>query len=190
MAPTTSPPDPHRWFQFRLRTLFVVMVLASVGLSFFAKCQQAWRQREAVAAIRAMKGTCLYDYQAAGFVFAPAETDRAPARLRMVLGDDFVSRVVLVHLPDKAGLGHLDAFPHLAGLSFHDAPITDADMRLFKRFPHLEFVDLSNTQVSDAGLEPLRDLTQLESLMLYGTRVTAEGQQSLQEALPNCRIYR
>ena len=51
-------------------------------------------------------------------------------------------------------------------------------------------VDLGNTQVTDAGLVHLRGLTRVKSLNLHNTQVTDEGVKKLQQALPNCRVYR
>ncbi len=60
---TTSPPNRRRWYQFRLRTLLVFMLLVCVGLSWFSvKMDQARKQREAVEAIRKAGGFALRTY--------------------------------------------------------------------------------------------------------------------------------
>ena len=57
-------PKARRWFQFSLRTLLVVMLLASMALgSVTAKMQQAKRQGEGGAALQEVAGQIGYDYQ-------------------------------------------------------------------------------------------------------------------------------
>jgi len=52
-----KPRARRRWYQYSLRTLLLVMLLASVGISWFAvKMQRARKQREAVEAIRGLGG--------------------------------------------------------------------------------------------------------------------------------------
>ena len=54
-SPTTSSVHKLRWYQYSLRTLLIVMVLASFGLSWFAvKLQQARRQRAVVAELTSL----------------------------------------------------------------------------------------------------------------------------------------
>ena len=63
-APTTPKPR-RRWLQFSLRTMQVLMLVATLPLGWFEyKIKQAGEQREAVAAIRSMGGFIEYDYSA------------------------------------------------------------------------------------------------------------------------------
>ena len=62
----SDAPRPRlRWFQYRLRTLFIVMLLASIGMSWVAtRMQKAKRQRAAIEIIEKRgEGHVLYDYQ-------------------------------------------------------------------------------------------------------------------------------
>ena len=89
----------RRWYQFTLRTLLIVMTLASVGLSWFAvKLQQARRQRAAVEAIEKAGGWVEYDYELR--TRPPSDADPpGPAWLRNLLGIDFFATVVEIRLP-------------------------------------------------------------------------------------------
>ena len=68
--------------------------------------------------------------------------------------------------------------------------VTDAGLEHLKGLTHLKILYLADTQVTDAGLEHLKGLTKLQLLWLFGTKVTVEGVEKLQQALPNCKIYR
>ena len=56
LVTTTSKPR-RRWFQYSLRTLLVLMLLACIGMGWIAvKLQQVRRERAAVAAIEGLGG--------------------------------------------------------------------------------------------------------------------------------------
>ena len=145
MAGMNATPPKHRlrWYQYSLRSLFVLTILVAVAGSWFGvKKQQKEQERAAVKAIEEMGGLVFYDYQVHNRRAEPP----GPAWLRAWLGDDF--------------------------------------------FAHPVAVRLNGTKVTDAGLEHLSGSTKLFWLDLSGTKVTDEGVEKLQEALPNCKIYR
>ena len=61
---TTDHPNPskprRRWFQFSLRTLFVLLTVLCVLLA--VTVERARKQWEAVAAIRELRGEVRYEY--------------------------------------------------------------------------------------------------------------------------------
>ena len=61
---TTDHPNPskprRRWFQFSLRTLFVLLTVLCVWLA--VTVERVRKQREAVAAIEAVGGSVFYEY--------------------------------------------------------------------------------------------------------------------------------
>ena len=88
-----------RWFQYSLRTLLLVMLMASVGMSWFAvKMQWVRRQREAVEVITRLGGFVTYDWRSDGSGLEPP----GPAWLRNLLGEDFFGEVVEVLLAHHA----------------------------------------------------------------------------------------
>ncbi|MCY2990028.1 MAG: hypothetical protein NTY19_19465 [Planctomycetota bacterium] len=92
-APTTISKPQRRWFQFSLRTMLIVMLLAGSGMGWFAhRLKQASRQREAVAAIQKLGGAVAYDCELRG------EGAPGPVWLRQRLGDDFFTNVTWVNL--------------------------------------------------------------------------------------------
>ena len=69
--------------------------------------------------------------------------------------------------------------------------VTDTDVENLKGLTQLKELGLNYTSVTDNGLEHLKGLKQLQQLDLRGTtKVTDVGVEKLQQALPNCKIYR
>jgi hypothetical protein len=100
MLDATQPPPKHklRWFQYRLRSLFILMFLVAVACSWLTvKMVQARKQKKAVDVLREMGGIIEYDYQRKNTEMY------APAWLRKILGDDFFNNVTHVWLKGWTG---------------------------------------------------------------------------------------
>ncbi len=165
MNETTTP--RRRWFQYSLRTLLLVMLLVSIGMSWFAvKVQKARRQRTVVEAIKKLGGEVKFDYEY-GDQLPGNSAD--PGWFRNLLEEDFFATVVYV--------------------SFIDSRVTDDDLESLKELTQLRGLNFCGTQVGDAGLEHLRELSHLKHLFLMNTLATDEGAAKLHQALPNCTIY-
>ena len=201
----TTTPKPRRWFQFSLRTLLVLMLVACIGMSWVAlKMRQARRQRLAVIAILLEGG----NVQQWSQEFAPlpqgtavptqdsvvspepishtewsigskppsyAKESRAHAWLRRWLGDDFFSHPVCVTIHTDAAMENLKWLPRLTTLSLQHGQITDAGLQHVKGLTQLRHLFLQHTPITDAGVDHLRRLTQLEYLDLSETPVTDAG---------------
>jgi hypothetical protein len=182
---TATPKHRLRWYQYSLRSLFVLMIVVAIAGSWFAvKKQQKERERAAVKAIKAAGGVVLYDYEwdfAWGFI--PNEEPPGPAWLRAWLGDDFFAHVVFVGLPGEAvtdaGLEHLKGLTQLKRLYLEDTRVTDAGLKHLRGLTQLEVLELRSAKVTDAGLEHLKRLTELKDLSLDNTRVTDAGLEHL-----------
>ncbi len=201
-----APPSGRRWFQYGLRTLLVVMVLASIAMSWLAmRLQQAERQRQAVEVIERRGGSIAWSPFAHG-----------PDWLQELLGRECFRTIVYVSASDTefadADMASLSILPAVNCLELDRTRITDAGMVNVKDLKRLELLSLAGTQVGDSGLEHLGRLSELVQLILHGTRitdaglqhlsglnhlqsldltrthVTHEGVQKLQQALPKCRI--
>ncbi len=123
---TTDPPKPRRWFQFRLRTLLVVILVLSLPLSWLAvRMERARRQREAVEAIERLGGNAVYDWQRRGVRQKPASS-----WLRRPLGDDFFDEVAFVKIDHvqvrDTELKCLEELRDLPCLHLVDTPTTNA----------------------------------------------------------------
>lgn len=79
----------------------------------------------------------------------------------------------------------LAALHDLRALHLHWCPVTD--LSPISGLDNLEILDLTNTAVRDVS--HLTRLKKLKELYLYDTPVTKEQIESLQKALPNCKIH-
>jgi len=216
MLVTVVTPE-RRWAQFSLATMFVVMTVLCVWLAVVVN--RAHQQRDAVAAIRALGGAVMYDYDfdAAGVQIRNAEPP-GPAWLRRLLGVDFRSRATWVYLAGApttdADLVHLRNLPELNWLHVGNKPITDAGLAHLARCTKLESLDLGGTEITDLGLNSLTNLRRVKMLDVGGTeitdagamklerfehladlfvsrsRITADGIERIQRALPNLKVHK
>lgn len=202
---TTAPPK-RRWFQFRLRTLLIAILLLSLPLSWFAVAlQRARRQRQAVEAIREL----------GGFVDQRERTS-VPRWIRESFPEDFFTEVVEVRLlankhrnamlkvlkavstdheieklpPHVAdpGVEHLKELTSLRKLTLRNTTATGTDLEHLAGLTNLQELDLRDTEITDAGLEHLKGLTRLHFLKLNDAQVSLQGCQKLHESLPDCTI--
>jgi hypothetical protein len=208
-----KPPEidrspPLRWYQYRLRTLLAIMVLANLAMSAVAtRMQAARRQRDAVAAILKSGGSvCYYGEFDTPSLYHSASERRPllePLWLRKLFGDDFFRTVELVYVESDADFEHLKQLDQLKRLVCSDA-ITERGLAQLKELrqlrdldlmnsvaaapgikhiatlTRLEELNLSSTDVGDAELECLKGMTQLRYLGLVGTKITDAGLRHLE----------
>jgi Leucine-rich repeat (LRR) protein len=210
MAKVLSILKPKRsWLQYRLRTMFVLVVVVAVPCDWLAWKREAKRkERAAVAAIEKLGGV----------VFYHPDQSPPPLWLRWLFGDSFFIDVDMVHLAashkSDAAMNHLKGMDTIRTLILTSSQITDHGLSCAKRLSELQNLSLEDTQITDSGLKHLGKLTSLESLLLshtpitdsglkhvygliglkdleiYGTEVTDAGVSDLQKALPLCQIHR
>ena len=158
----------RRWYQYSLRTLFVLMTLFAIACSWYAvEMQKAAKRRAAIAEITKLGGLVLY-YDAATPSWG--EPPGWFSWLRILHGDEQLGNAVSV-------------------IFFSSSSITDAGLVHLKDLTKLERLEIQCTQITDAGLEHLKGLTSLEWLGLHYThQITHEGVENLHQALPNCLI--
>ena len=201
-TPIAAPPK-HRWYQYSLRTLFVIMTLLCVllGMVFKLIVIPAERQRAAVDKITQLGGSVIHS-------FIPDDESWIRKSLREILPRDYFDSVIVVMICRQSELGEsdlecLEALPllryislngtsvaksgllHLKGLSqlkrlkLNDTSVTDADLRSLSGLVKLEWLELIYTKVTDAGLKHLSGLTSLVDLRLDATGVTDAGMDDL-----------
>ena len=168
-----------RWFQYSLRSLFLLTLVACVAMSWVAVRLQGVRcEKEAVEEINKLRGFVWYDYELTeDDKPVPVVVQHQGGFLRGLLGDDFFAKVVRVRLrpgliadPD---LRHLGGVPYLRTLELSGARITSAGLQHLKGLKRLRRLCLDGTQLAETGLEDLKGMTQLQELDLAGTHVTA-----------------
>ena len=179
-----------RWFrfQFRLRTLLVMMVVASLAFSWLGVVLR--RQRIPQLDKFAMDA----EWDPDGNVVAVSFPYPILGMDHWTLTDaDMVHLEPLVHLTrlglegtevTDAGLAHVSVLDRLQQLSLRGTRITDAGLVHLEPLVGLEHLYLTNTRVSDRGLGHLQKLVLLKNIVLRGTQVTDEGVQRLLAALP------
>ena len=140
----TSTPQP-RWFQFRLRTLLIWMLVISCGLGWFAYHLQLARNRERAVTECSAAGIYVYQYEptAVGKVLR-----RWPALDKWVqttFGDSLLSTpsaVSAIHIQkDRVDFltSRLKLFPSLQSVSLGDADSETAGA-LREEFPDIDIV--------------------------------------------------
>ena len=206
--PETDAARPRlRWYQYRLRTLLLFVLLVNIGMSAVAtRMQKARRQRDAVAAIEKSGGSVWYDHEVdeSGSPLLPGHRPPPwPSWLRTLFGDDFFRTVVTAYVESDAEFESLKQLDQLQHLSCGDS-VTNAGLARLKELRHLRNLDLigddsvaaglehitaltqleelnlSNTDVGDAELERLKGMAQLRYLGLVGTRITDAGLRHLE----------
>ena len=186
MASDQSKPR-RGWFRFSLRSMLLALTLLCIWLGILAS--RASDQRQAVAAIRALGGRVLYDYQMPGSG-APNDSNW----LRGIMQHDFFANVVFVGLigtdATNADLVHLQRLRKLEGLSLVGTDLTDESLAQVAACTNLKTLDLRLTETTDAGLVHLQRLVKLQSLDISLLPLTPEGVDALRKALPNAQILR
>ena len=172
----------RRWYQFRLLTLLLFVVLVSVGMSWFAvKMHQARRQRNAVEAIEKSGGFVMYDYEFKDDGTPIIDADPpGPAWLRETLGIDFLWEVNTVVFKSDAGAEHLGWLASLEYALFCGPEVTDYALERLKGVTSFRRLRLLRTSITDAGLRHVKGLTNLESLEIYYAGITDDGLKHLE----------
>jgi hypothetical protein len=185
--PSTQPRKPsHRWRQFSIRTLLLLVVVASIACSWFAvRMNVAKRQRAAVEAIEKGGGYVIYDYEYDGEGYArKGAKPPGPAWLRDRLGVDFFADVVAVMCLVERGRGavakHLADFPKLRSLDLGSMEsVTDSDLAEIGKLRHLERVLLSSRNISDVLLVRISHAKNMNYLALPDCSITDAGTEHL-----------
>jgi biotin transporter BioY len=203
-----------RWrFQFSLRSLLVLPLVVALVCGWLAtEIKRAKRQREAVAAIRALGGFAIYDYLVAETANRPPQSP-GPEWARRILGTDFFADVIDVrsmafamrwlrvgsHFDSDvtrpgsnpitdAWLEQIAKLPSIEALDLQYSRVSDAGLGQIRGLTRLADLNLAATSITDAGLEHLRGTSGLRRLNLRATGVTDEGVEELRQALPKCKI--
>jgi hypothetical protein len=179
----------RRFFQFRLRSVFVIVAIAAVPCTLLAwKMERKRQERAVVAAILTLGGKVYYEYEKG----PPPHEPPGPIWLRKLFGDDFFAEVDSVEYGNSAitdaALDPIREFKHIKYLDLSRTDVTDEGLRRLKSLSNLQLLILEQTAVTGDGLIHLKGLVNLEYLDLTDTKVTSSGLAALQEALPNCQI--
>jgi hypothetical protein len=176
MTTEPTPQTRRRRFQFRLRTLLVVMLVVSLGMGWVMKERLRIAERRETL-------------MAAGFYWSISRTTQ-PSWHRILYGEDLPEFTSVMNGRDVADaeLAHLQGLTRLQRLYVNGDAITDEGLAHLQGLSQLQWFYLVGDKITDEGLVHLKSLTQLQNLYLDNTQVTDAGVAKLQAALPNCRI--
>lgn len=172
----SKPPKPKlRWYQYRLRSLMVLMVVLCLGFGWLGdRIRRIVAERSAVPQIQAIGGRSIYGV-----------TEGARHNFRTKLEDEMLYTI-------DEGLRNMLGVDHtfVNSVELDNTGVTDADLAILDGLSYLEYLTLSNTQITDAGLLHLYDFSYLQIVDVTNTQVTDEGVKKLEDVLPNCRVIR
>jgi hypothetical protein len=212
MSESTQPPKREcRWYQFSMRTLLVVMLVFCVTVAWVgSRMYKAQKNRERVAddkarimkaeaVFRKLRGEVTYDYKIhrpqtwlEELFDDPGDRDDVVGsfnvRIRLPMGS--AGDASLEPLNELNSVISFRVYYHARENIWNKAPITDAGLTHLRDLKRLQTLHLRDTMITDAGLTHLKGLSNLKELNLYGTSVSDEGVKKLQQALPNCEIFR
>jgi hypothetical protein len=184
--PTAETPKTKlRWYQYSLRSLFVLTTLVAIGMSWVAtKIQQKRAERLALSQIEKLGGLVHVigpegegDTSIIVYVWKkPAE----PRWLRRVIGEDIWDNGYDIWLPaeDICGIGGYECTDHdLARIPWSD-------------FRRLRAVYIFSRKVTDEGLSKLETLRSIEALLIVETKITDGGIERFKRVFPQCFISR
>lgn len=153
----TTPKSRRRWLRFSMRTLLLVMFVASVLFAWLGKhVVRSQIQRPIVARIQAAGGSVYYDYQ-----MEPRPKNSIPGSsiVRWILGDDIYATVNVVSLDDKKttddDVVRLNKLTELVSVSLNGTDVTDDCVDNLLRIRCLRDLDLANTSITPDGLNRL-----------------------------------
>lgn len=185
-----QPKRRRRWYQFSLRTLFVVITLLAVWLGIHT--HSARLQKRSVAAVHEYGGRVRYDFQYPQGTYGRDDLDysatsRVPQWMLDSVGIDFFHDVVEVTIDREYDYGRqnpsaddglirsLYGLPELRRLGLSHCGVSDEGLRGLSRFSSLEDLDLSYSSITDDALSRIGSLTSLKWLDLGHTRINGRG---------------
>jgi hypothetical protein len=212
---TAEKPRKLRWYQWRLRSMFLLMLLVAIGMSYVAvEMRNQRKQNVAARQIENMGGkvqseptwlgTLLRDDSLVKVTDASLAGHLASEKMvyldpggKFIIADalwpfEELSQLRTAdfrHVPlTDNSLVYLQGLSQLQVLDLDCTNITDAGLVHLQGLSQLQLLSLSYTKVTDAGLVHLQGLNRLQKLWLGNTKVTAKGAKKLRQALPNCAI--
>ncbi len=154
----------RRWYQYRLRSLFLLTLLVAIGMSWLTVTMRNQRQQKAAAE----------EIEKAG-----GEVKTEVTWLGKLLRDNSLVKVTDVQLSGEsttdAAIADLRELSQLQGLLLYNTQVTDAALVHLRDMRQLQRLGVYSEKVTDAGLVHLEGLRQLQVLLLYTPQVTDAG---------------
>ena len=93
-------------------------------------------------------------------------------------------------IEELGGRVSLDESDKVVKVFLNRTQIGDDQMWMLQYLPEIQVLNLTGTPLTDRGLERVHALSKLQRLYPARTEVTDQGIRNLQQALPNCTVYR
>ena len=199
------PKPKRRWFQLRLRTLLVLVTLASATIGWVVvELEQRRAEKVAIAWVEKMGGEVTFgSVEKDGF---PSETSWWKKTKDTLFGENVTS--ISLYGTQVSDLTPLAGLKNLRDLDLNETKVSDLsplaglkqlrwlhldgtkvnNLSPLALLKNLEILTLDGTEVRD--LSPLEGMKNLEVLILKNTQIGEEQIEQLQLALPNCKISR
>jgi len=168
----------RRWWQFRLRTLLLMLTLISVGLALMGiPLAEHYREQRIVAPIEADGGRVSQRFASrlGSSVLSMAVGSRPYMRVRSIEN---------ANATPIENLQRLDELHHLSSLALRGVTLSDENLKDIARIPSLKSLDISGSTVTDAGLQHLRGHKELSRLNVAGTPISDAALEQLEATLP------
>ena len=195
IPPRIANPQRRKW-----RHAVILFTVAGLIGSFVLLIYRGHKRAAATQAIEAVGGTVYtrWRFESAAERL-PWLFTRLPGPLADLICDPFKVDIDARTFDDDAAafsdddlqevIQHLSGLPAVEILNLHSVPITDAGLEGIDSLRLTGGLGIENCRITDEGLAHLHGLTDAGEIWLVRTDVTAEGCKSLQNALPNCRIF-
>lgn len=170
----------RRWFQFKLRSLVVLILMLSLVLGYWGNARRrAQRQWDAVQAIREVGGRVNIN---SGSKVDPFREDSLTSELptwQKWIGIACPPPIG-ASVPRHPGIGkeimlHLRQLPQLNDISLSGDWIDDESMEVLSGLPNLDGLYIESNQISDVGALSLAKTKHLKDLILVGDQLTDRG---------------
>jgi hypothetical protein len=180
----TTPKQKRSIFQFDLRTLMLLMLMAASGFSWYGiRDRHEQFNVKQLAILLEKHPDVVYELRGIEFHKLDYGKCRKPASDNDLIDLQNLLQLQYLLLEDApisdAGLIHLESLTKLKNLKLGSkrikSTITDVGLVHLKTLTSLKVLDLVNTRISDAGLEHISTLVELESLDLSGNNITDNG---------------
>lgn len=171
-------------FRYGLRTLLLLVLVFALVLG--SETHRVRKQRAAVQTIYSGGGIVRYDYEweelgDGSWLHHIDAQPNAPRWLRHLLGDDYFTSVMSVHLINvrleemNEVLAAVEQLDDLRFLAMQYQPVDDTGLLHIRDLSQLQVLHLAETNVTDSGMSNLAGLADLRTLSLDNTAVSDTG---------------
>jgi hypothetical protein len=181
-------------FQYSLQTLMLFALLCAIPCSWLAtQLQTVRKQKEAVAKVRALGGSVVYDFLITQ-QHAISGGWKPPTDVRGTVFEDELHDGWVYFNPDKSRCPDwayrwfgVDCFHTVTGVTLDRKAIGDDDLECLRNLSDIEYLSVGGDSITDCAIAYVKNLRALKELRLQGTRVGDEGMAQLVD-LPRLEV--